>query len=371
MDKGKVAKRTSGNSEVRAQIWEEVILDLFVRHHGMRTKREIAKLLGRGESTVNGYFKDPATLGHHVIEVIASAFESLETKAYVFKQWNSLQLNIPDDGDERAARKARLRRQGVRESLASIVDYLRIETLENGRYVALGAAYSRCMLNKYFWEAASYLPEMEQIAESTGDTIATASCMLHRFQVLRNVGFSNLDYLVSLLRKAQQLLDSSTESSSSLHKLSTTRIAVTVEQVSFTCERLTYDRKDHRSALLEMDERLSRIWHEAHSEVTKAEVCIRRAQIYACLGDVKRAETFLARGRKEAGRKFMPETHATIVEIMILRAKGDQEKAVELALAQLNTKAVVQDEYHKRIIIQQVVEIILDVNRYGKPAPEI
>ena len=370
MVKGKQALKTSDNSEVRAQIWEKVLLDLFARHHGTKTKRDIAKLLGRSETTVNGYFKDPAILGDKVVELVASAFDRLDVKEYIFKQWKSLRLNLPDEPGSADAKRASRRRQSLRDSFASIVDYLRIETIENGRYVALGAAYSRCMLNRYVWQAASYIPEMEDIATKSGDTAALAWCQLLKFRALRTVGFSSVEHLIALLRRAQELLDSSDSSHSAFHKLSTIRIATTIDQASFACERLNYKRKEHRAALLDLDNSLTQLLPEAETKSARSELYIRKAQIQACLGNIDRAEAFLAKGRSEAGGKIIREKHAVIVEIMVLRAKGETEKAVELALEHIDKKPALQDEFHKQILTQQVVEIILGFKRYGTPVPE-
>lgn len=370
MAKGKQATKTSDNSEVRAQIWEKFLLDLFARHHGTKTKRDIAKLLGRSETTVNGYFKDPANLGGKVVERVASAFDRLDVKEYIFRQWKSLCLNLPDDLGSDAAKRALRRRQSLRETFSSIQDNLRIDTVVKGRYVALGIACSQCMLNRYFWQAASYIPEMEEIAKNSGDTIALAWCHLLKFRVLRTVGFSRVDNLVALLTHAQTLLDSSRPNQSKYHKLSTIRIAATIEQASFTCERLDYKKQDHTLGLIELDNLLTQLLPEAETKTARSELYIRKAQLQAALGNIERAEAFLAKGRREAGRKVMREKHALIVEIMILRARGEPEKAVDLALEHVDKKSALEDEFHKQVLTQQIVEIILDFKRYGTPVPE-
>ena len=175
---------------------------------------------------------------------------------------------------------------------------------------------------------------------------------------------------MALLAHAQKLLDSSRPNQSKYHKLSTIRIAATVEQVSFACERLDYKRPDHQRALLDLDDVVTKLLPEAETQTARSELYIRKAQLQVALGNIERAEAFLAKGRREAGGKKIRERHAVIVEIMILRAKGEHEKAVELALEHVDKKSALQDEFHKQILNQQIVEIILDFKRYGTPVPE-
>jgi len=141
------------------------------------------------------------------------------------------------------------------------------------------------------------------------------------------------------------------------------------DQVSFYCERLSYQNIDHIRTLKRLYESMRSLLPTAETPIARANVYLKCAQLQACLGNIESAEKLLESGRKEAAGSLW-EYHVKIVELILLRAKGERATAMDHAIELTSDRAELRDEFHLRLIQLHMVEMTLGINRYEKPAPD-
>ncbi len=368
MAKGKRTEKNMGKAELRAEVWRKYLLEKFESYHGVTKQKDIAAMIGCTPGRVTDYLGDPQKLGRRSVDRIASCF-GFQTGEYILREWQSLNHRQGGSDEEPVRRPQSKRPDYAKASKRAIYDQHLEESELLGEAEALSTAFMTSMLNRQFPQAAVYIDKSEALPENASDPVFRAMNLHRRFRLLSAAGCTNTDVLRDLLQRAIQLLSDEQISADTRYRVSTMRIAVMCDQVSFYCERLSYQNIDHIRTLKRLYESMRSLLPTAETPIARANVYLKCAQLQACLGNIESAEKLLESGRKEAAGSLW-EYHVKIVELILLRAKGERAAAMDHAIELTSDRAELRDEFHLRLIQLHMVEMTLGINRYEKPAPD-
>lgn len=367
MATGKRQQKNVGKAELRVQTWRRFCLDLFQRHHGITKQTDIAKLIGCSPPRVRDFLQDPARLGKKAVTRIASCFK-IPVQTQIFQTWNQLNVRQAGADDEPVRRPKSRRPDYVKSDPDTIFAQLLEETILFGPEQATVDAYFTSVLNRSFVPASVYLSEIESLPATQSDPLKQVFALHKRYRLLTAVGCVNQSVLFDILSRALLILMHPDRIKDNSSEVVVARIVIISDQVTYFCERYTHPNPDFEKRLHGLLSALMELQRLAGTAVQRATVHLKCAQIQSYLGNIASAEKFLAAGLNEA-KGTTWEYHAQIAEVIVLRAKGESARALELATTLAGDEALLRDEYHLRYIQLHLIEMTLGIDRFKKPVP--